>query len=150
MLGIHRIRMDSDNRLLWDLFWFAAFGLLFVAAGWWLTRRSGSGSGDRRGRRGRRAAPVALALVMAAGPVAALPPRDMSTVMVLLPPGTGINDVVAAAAAADASLVWSDASGSLWALALGDAGDPLQLCRHGALLVSNSILPTGCLDWIRA
>lgn len=28
LLGIHRIRLDSDNPLLWDLSWFAAFGLV--------------------------------------------------------------------------------------------------------------------------
>lgn len=42
--GIHRIRGDVANPLFWDLLWVVAFGLLPMAAGWWLNRRPPPGS----------------------------------------------------------------------------------------------------------
>jgi uncharacterized membrane protein len=84
LLGIHRIRMDSPNPLLWDLIWFTAFGVLFVVAGWWLRRRPGDGTPAAR-------RPVAASLLAAAvflaGPVAALPPPGDSPTLVLFKPG---------------------------------------------------------------
>ncbi|KAA0683617.1 DUF2243 domain-containing protein [Roseomonas genomospecies 6] len=145
ILGIHRIRMDAANPLVWDLLWFVLFGVVFVAAGWWL-RRGGGGAGSGTGR----AAPVALTLaVLVAGPVAALPPPGVTTVMVLFKPGTTPPDVFAAVAAVDGRTVWQDPSGQLWAIDLGEGGNPMALYRHGALLVSNGLLPTGCFDWFR-
>ncbi|MGR0183664.1 DUF2243 domain-containing protein [Azospirillum aestuarii] len=148
ILGIHRIRMDSANPLLWDLLWFVVFGVAVVAAGWRL--RSGGGTGGDQTGGGRRAAPVALTLaVLIAGPIAALPPPGGTTVMVLFKPGTTAPDVFAAVAAVDGRTVWQDPSGQLWAIDLGERGSPTALYRHGALLVSNTLLPTGCLDWFR-
>lgn len=40
ILGIHRIRMDVENQLFWDLLWFAAFGLLPLALGLLMRRSS--------------------------------------------------------------------------------------------------------------
>ncbi|MBK3800345.1 DUF2243 domain-containing protein [Azospirillum brasilense] len=153
ILGIHRIRMDSANPLLWDLLWFVVFGVAVAAAGWRLRRGGGGGSGGR-------AAPVILTpvvltpvvltlVVLIAGPVAALPPPGVTTVMVLFKPDTTALDVFAAVAAVDGRTVWQDPSGQLWAIDLGEAGSPTALYRHGALLVSNTLLPTGCLDWFR-
>ncbi|WP_247887434.1 DUF2243 domain-containing protein [Azospirillum sp. SYSU D00513] len=145
ILGIHRIRMDAGNPLFWDLLWFAVFGLAPLAAGW-LLRRRGDGDGGADGL--RRAAPAMLALaVLAAGPVAALPPPDVSTVMVLFRPGTTAAQVLAATAAVDGRTVWTDPSGQLWAIDVGAAGDATSLYRHGALLVSNGLLPVGCFNW---
>lgn len=146
ILGIHRIRMDVENRLFWDLLWFVAFGVLFTVAGWWL-RRSRKG-GDAGGP--QRAAPALLTLaVLVAGPVAALPPSPGGITMVLFKPGTSLADVAVAVAAVDGRLVWSDPSGQLWAVELGSGGGALPLYRHGAILVSNAGLPAGCLDWFR-
>jgi uncharacterized membrane protein len=44
VLGIHRIRMDSGNSLVWDLLWFGVFGILPLAVGW-LMRRTGDDDG---------------------------------------------------------------------------------------------------------
>ncbi|OYD84702.1 DUF2243 domain-containing protein [Azospirillum brasilense] len=147
ILGIHRIRMDSATPLLWDLLWFVVFGVAVVAVGWRLRRGGGAGGG---GAGGGRAAPVALTLaVLISGPVAALPPPGVTTVMVLFKPGTTVPDVFAAVAAVDGRTVWQDPSGQFWAIDLGEKGNPRALYRHGALLVSNTLLPTGCLDWFR-
>src|SRR5690606_558514 len=89
LLGIHRIRMDVGNPLFWDLLWLVLLGLLPAAAGWFLKpRKGGSGDGSSGGIR-QATTPILLALaVLIAGPVAALPPPDLSTVMVLFRPGT--------------------------------------------------------------
>lgn len=146
ILGIHRIRMDVENRLFWDLLWFVVFGVVFAVAGWRLWRSGDGGAPDGR----RRAAPAVLALaVLVAGPVAALPPAAGSMTMVLFKPGTSLPDVAAAVAAVDGRLVWSDPSAQLWAIDLGPGRGALPLYRHGAILVSSAGLPAGCLDWFR-
>lgn len=149
VLGIHRIRMDSPNPLLWDLIWFAVFGVAFVAAGGFLRR--GAGPGDGLGGRRRLATPAALTLiVLIAGPVAALPPPNVTTAMVLFRPGISASEVFAAAAAVDGRVVWSDSSGGLWAIDLQDTAKARALYSHGALFVSNGLIPAGCFSWSRA
>jgi uncharacterized membrane protein len=54
ILGLHRIRMDVDNPLFWDLLWFFVFGIAFIVAGWFFIRpRSGGGSHDGSGGTGK-------------------------------------------------------------------------------------------------
>jgi uncharacterized membrane protein len=149
VLGIHRIRMDVGNPLLWDLLWFFVFGVALIAAGWYVGRGTTGGGGSRRVR--RATAPLALALaVLLAAPVAALPPRDVSTVMVLFRPGMSAAEVLGAIAAVDGRTVWSDRSGQLWAIEVGPGGSARQLYRHGALLVGSGLLPAVCFTWSRA
>jgi uncharacterized membrane protein len=148
LIGIHHIRMDSDVPLAWDLLWFAAFGIVPLALGWRLRRDSGAG-GPPGG--GRLHAPVLLAAaVLAAGPVAALPPRNADAVLVLFRPGTSAGQALAAVEAAGGRVVWTDASGDLWAVDLVHSGEARLFYRHGALLVSRSLLPAGCFAWSRA
>lgn len=148
ILGIHRVRMDVDNPLVWDLLWIAVFGIAFIAAGWWLLR-GGPGGGSGSGRRRGLVAPALAMTTLVAGPVAAIPPTDTTTVMVLFGSDTAATDVFAAVAAVDGRTIWSDASGELWAVALGPNGDVSPFYRHGALLVSRGWLAAGCLPWMR-
>ncbi|HYH19958.1 MAG TPA: DUF2243 domain-containing protein [Azospirillum sp.] len=146
VLGIHRIRMDSEIPLVWDLVWFAVFGVAVAAAGWLLRR--GAGPGTPSGGARRHATSVALTLaVLIAGPVAALPPPDVKTAMVLFRPGIGAAEVFSAVAAVNGHVVWSDASGALWAIGLPDTSKARLLYTRGALLVSNGIVPAGCFAW---
>lgn len=149
LLGIHRIRMNTGNPLLWDLIWLFLFGVLFVAAGWLLRRRSGPGDGARGGPRTVIPALLATA-VLVAGPIAALPPPDTRAVMVLFRPGITPEKVFAGVAAVDGRVIWSDETGELWAIELGADGTSRPLYRHGALMVSSSLFPIGCLPWLRA
>jgi uncharacterized membrane protein len=78
-LGLHRINETVADPLPWDLVFFA-LGLVTAAAGGWLLRG-----------RGGPGAPVAAglaALVLLAGPAAALPPREPDPVARLLAGGT--------------------------------------------------------------
>jgi uncharacterized membrane protein len=71
LLGIHRIRMDSEFPLMWDLIWFAVFGLLPFALGVW-----GRQGGDRPPGRPVVAASIATCLALGAGAQALQPPQD--------------------------------------------------------------------------
>lgn len=75
LLGIHRIRIDSEVPLLWDLLWFFVFGLLPLGIGW-AVGRSGGGDGPAM-RRPTTTTLVLLTLVSAGGGGwALLPPSD--------------------------------------------------------------------------
>lgn len=148
VLGIHRIRLSVENLLLWDLIWFFAFGVLVIALGWILRRAPGSGG--MTGEAKRTPAPALLLVApLIAGPVAALPPPDASSVTVLFRPGTSFEQVAAAAAALDARLVWGDATGEIWILDLPSPGRAWRLYGYGALLVGGSAFPAGCIAWSR-
>jgi uncharacterized membrane protein len=149
LLGIHRIRMETENVLLWDLIWFFVFGVTFIVAGW-LVRRSTGASGAATGGGRQFVAPSLLAFtVLVGGPVAALPPPDVRAVMVLFKPGTSTEAALAAVADVEGRVLWTDASGDLWAVDLDDSSKARTFYRHGALLVSNTLLPSACLNWIR-
>ncbi|OLP60317.1 hypothetical protein BJF93_15275 [Xaviernesmea oryzae] len=145
ILGIHRIRMDVDNPLFWDLLWFVLFGIVPAIFG--VLIRRGGGDGKSRPLH----APLALALTIGlAGPLSALPPPDQTQVIVLFRPDIGQEEAMTAMTAIGGRLMGSDASGQLWAVDMPPGGDPFELYRHGALLVSTSLLPLGCLNWTRA
>jgi len=142
VLEIHHIRLDV-NPVLWDLLWFAVFGLAFVALAWWINR----GSGALGGKAG--AAALVLA-VLVGGPVAALPPQNADTVMVFFKPGTTPGEVFAGIEAVDGRILWAAPAGDVWALDVRDKEKTALLYRHGAFLVSNSALAVGCLAWTSA
>jgi uncharacterized membrane protein len=147
--GIHRIRVDSPNPLFWDLLWFAVFGIVPLVLGWLVHRRTGEGgAGGGNARQGATAAVLAFATVVMA-PLAALPPADTEHVVVMFRPGVQAHQAFNALAAADARVVWVDASGGLWAVTLADPARSRDLYRKGALLVSNSAWAAGCLSWTR-
>lgn len=145
LTGIHRVRVDSPNPLLWDLLWFVAFGLVPLTCGWRLRRADGPGQGGGKAT----AAMLALAAVVG-GPVAALPPGNDGQVMVLFAPGVSAATAFEALARADARVLWVDRSGGLWAVALKEPGAARRLYRHGALIVSDSAVALGCVAWAKA
>jgi uncharacterized membrane protein len=149
LLGLHRIRMDVDNPLFWDLLWFFVFGVLFVGLGWWLRGRQPTDSGAGAGGHRLRAPVVLTVAAVVGGAVAALPPPGVTSYMVLFKPGTTPAQAIAALDHVDGRLMWSDRSGQLLAVDLGTGGRPAELYRHGAMLVSNSLLPVGCFNWMR-
>lgn len=147
ILVIHRIRVDSGHPLFWDLLWLALFGLPFLAAGWRLRRqaaRSGNGSAADPSA---RAALVAV-VTLGAGAIAALPPADTGTSVVVFAPGTTPLQIFQAFDAADVRVIWADRSATVWAVHAAQRSDAFRLYRHGALLVSGSMLAPGCVNWL--
>lgn len=147
ILGIHRIRMDTENPLFWDLLWFAVFGVVPLLLGWMLHRRARVGQGRARATN----SPLALVLAVAiAGPWAALPAPNDGTVMVLFRPDITPPQAFAAMRSVEGRVLWTDATEQLWAIDISTGGNPANLYGQGAMLVSNSILPAGCFDWLQA
>lgn len=144
LIGIHRIRVDVPNPLVWDVGWLVVFGGPSLLLGLWLNRTA-----DRGGSGGARVATALGALALVAGPVAALPPQQGETVLVLFQEGIGAPAAFQAVAAIDARVVWADPSGELLAIVPGQAS-ALRLLGHGALMVGTSPAVAGCLAWSQA
>lgn len=145
ILGIHRIRVDADNVLFWDLLWFFVFGMVPVVIGIMLKKRTHTGGGSEV-----RSKATALSLALAvtiAGPIAALPPSDVTTVMVFFKSATSPNEIFKAIDAVDGRILWAAGSGDVWALDVKDRSKTSVFYKHGAYLVSNSALAIGCLAW---
>jgi len=155
LLGIHRIRMDVPDPLFWDLLWFGAFGVSFLAIGIALRRREPPSSGERR-KRGKTTrstlAPVLAIAVAAAALASAFAPLggNVRTVTVLLRPGATSAQLLAGLPDVDGRMVWSSTGGEVWVFAVDPSSNPMRLYRHGALLVSGTLLPAGCSAWVRS
>jgi uncharacterized membrane protein len=149
ILGVHRIRMDVPNPLVWDLLWFFAFGVAVIAAGRWLRRRATRVVASERGD---RAAAALVLAALAAGPVAALPPPGASPAPALVVfRASATPDAIAdAIAAAGGAIVSFDVHAGLWVVDAPPGANLDALYRGGALLVSRSPLAIGCFAWSRA
>jgi uncharacterized membrane protein len=141
LLGIHRIKLDSPNPLVWDLIWFVIFGLAPLLVG--VLMRRGSGPGQRL--RGRTAAIGIIMAALTGAPWAARSPADSDTAIAVFRPGLGEADIMAAVVSTGGSLLWE--SRGVWAIRWDGEPRPNALFREGALLVSNSFLTAGCLAW---
>ena len=146
LLGLHRIRMDSPDPLLWDLAWVLVFGVLVLIGGLVLRRPRG----NPRGPRGALTASLTLSLAaLLGGYGATLPPDDRSAFLVVMRPGADAMDLLDGLAALQGGILWADPSGSVWAVKLPSAGDGARLYRHGAMLVTASPAALGCAAWTR-
>jgi uncharacterized membrane protein len=147
VLGIHRVKMNSPHPLLWDLIWFFSFGVALIVAALLLLRRGAAPSRPR----GRVATSIALAFAtLIGGYLAALPPRDVSTYVVVMRPGTDPSDLLDGLASMGGAFLWASRSGNMWVVKLDGIGDGAKLYRHGALLVTASPAALGCLAWTRS
>jgi uncharacterized membrane protein len=148
ILQIHRIRIDSDSPLTWDLIWFFVFGIAFIIAGWILIKKTNR-TGPPSGTHARVLLMVTAITVAAFGTLAALPPKNSAATIVLFKAGATPLQVSKAIDAVDGRILWADHSGTMWAINIEDKRKTGLLYRHGALLVSNSAVGLGCLSWIR-
>lgn len=143
ILGIHRIKLESPNPLLWDLIWFAAFGVIPLVVGWLLHRRHNITEGVSRST-------ISLVLVglLTAGSAiwAAQPPQSQPFTTVVFSPAVTPQAAMAAVVSEDAGLVWSDPRMGVLVLAV-PKGRRLNFYKHGALFVSGAATGAGCLNW---
>ena len=140
LTGIHRVRVDSPHPLFWDLLWLGVFGLVPLAIGTWASR-GGPGVGPR-------GAAAAVAAVFCAAAWAALPTGPSDQVIVVFGPQVRPGQAFDALARADARVLWTDASGGVWAVQLPAA--PNRLVAEGAWLVTRSPVALGCVSFSRA
>ncbi|WP_342643687.1 DUF2243 domain-containing protein [Rhodoligotrophos ferricapiens] len=141
VLGIHRIKLDSPNPLLWDLIWVIVFGLVPMVLGWVLRNRA-----HEDGRGAGIAASCLVAVAAAAGWWAALGPQDARSAVVVFPSSMSETAALTAIAEAQGRVLWT--TKGIWAVRWDDAEPrPYSLYGRGAVLVSNSFLGVGCLAW---
>jgi uncharacterized membrane protein len=139
-LGIHRIRINAPDPMLYDVSWLIALGAIPFAIGWLLLRSDKA----RPTGGGRNAGAILSVFALLAAPLAALPPRGTSTALVLFAPGSSPADAVNAAVAARAPILWADPAGRMLAVSVADGGASKRLYQAGALLVTRSPAAAGC------
>jgi uncharacterized membrane protein len=140
ILAIHRVRLDVDNPLAWDMAWFVGLGLVPLAiAAMILIGTSGAG------KSGRSSALVLAVVLTAAGFWNLRPPPTDADVLVLFRPGS---DMIAAVVAVDARIVDLRPESSIAILRLPSDASAWALHRHGAVMVQGAG-PSGCFTWTR-
>lgn len=142
LLGIHRIKLDSPNPLVWDLIWFVLFALAPIAIGVLLKR-----GGGRRLSGGHAAAAAIVAAVLGGGFWAGQSPADARSAVAVFRPGLSDGQIYNAIREADGYVTWK--SRGIWAVEWREPGQASRLYGRGALLVSDSFLAAGCLAWAR-
>jgi len=141
LLGIHRIRMDSAQPLLWDLAWLLVFGTvpLLVAL------RLPSAGGSRNVAAGLLVVTMASGVVAGAGSTVAGPQETI----VVFRKNVSQARMMATVVGAGGSLRWTDASGSVWGISDVSFTGMVRLYAGGAALVSTTPALAGCLAWTR-
>lgn len=142
LLGLHRIKMDSDMPLFWDLTWLAIFGIAPLLLAAFLPNRGGPSRG---------AAAAMMSVVLATGFMSAAAPRyaDVDETIVVFRAGMPPPAIMEAIGAANARLKWNDASGTVWGIDGVSWSGLLTLHAHGALIASSTPILAGCLSSTR-
>ena len=148
LLGIHRIRMESISPLFWDLLWLGLFGLVPMLLGW-ITGGPSNDDGARVFGSADTAGKLVSLLAIGAGALGIWPLRGSEFTTVLFAPGTGQDRIFTSLASINAQIVWLDGSGKLAVVRLSQRQAGWRLFQHGAILVTGSGLPAGCLDYSR-
>lgn len=151
LAGLHRVRMDSSQPMIWDAAWLLAFGIapLVVAFQLFGRRKPQASHGTSRSHSGLLAWAVVAAAVLALGAWSSRPPPGSSTLLVLYPVGIKGADVMRGADQTGARILWVNASGTLWAFDIPPSAETAPLYRNGALLASRAAALSACSAWLR-
>jgi uncharacterized membrane protein len=132
-IGLHRVRVDVPNPLIWDVGWLMVLGSLPLFAGLWLLR----GRSQNTTRRSPRSSRVMMSIaIILAGMLSAIPLGGAATAVVFKN-GMGAAETFGAVAAAGGRVVWSSPRGDIMILDLptSSRGD---LYARGALIVTSA------------
>lgn len=147
--GIHRVKMDADSPLIWDIAWVVVFGIVPLLYGW-RSRIHKRLPPDGQTRRKTYFGLLAAA-VMASAMANLFPFRaDADTTVIALRPGVAPTSMLQTLADTEARIVWSDPQGSVWVMSAIPEGKKFALFRSGAQYVSGTAAPAGCSAWLRA
>lgn len=146
LLGIHRVRLDSPNPLMWDLLWFVAFGMVPCLLGWWRLRGARPGRDGGGGSSTMLLSVAGLAIAMAAWSLRPSPDQRFTTIA--FAPWVRPADAMNAVLATGGRLWWTDRDLTVMVVDVPPE-NRLAFYRHGALLVSGTGLPNGCFAWSR-
>jgi uncharacterized membrane protein len=145
VLGIHRIRVNVPDPMLYDLGWIVALGIVPLLAAWLLLR----GSGRALSKHGAGAALALTFLVISGSLLAARPQPNTGTALVFFAPGTGQAELLNAALMAGTPVIWLDPNGRMMAVSVDRISAEPLLYRGGALFVTRSPALAGCTASIR-
>jgi uncharacterized membrane protein len=143
LLGLHRIKMNSDAPLAWDIGWVVVFGLGPLLLAWVLPSRSGTASGS--------ASAALTSIVLLSGLAAGVGPsftRNSETIVVFQR-GMSPASMMQVVLGASTGLKWTSSDGSVWVVGPVSWAGLFRLHANGALLVSTSPFVSGCLAWSR-
>lgn len=143
VLGIHRIRMDSDLPIVWDLAWLVIFGIAPIVIGLMLPKGGRPSRGFGCVTLG---VTVMAALATSAGPLL----HHSSDTIVVFHPGKDQPGMMKAVMAAGANVKQTDATGTIWVVDDVSWRGLVTLHLSRALLVSSTPVLAGCLGWTRA
>jgi uncharacterized membrane protein len=145
VLQIHRIRLDTQYPLAWDIGWMAIFGVVPLAAGWRMLARRTTTTGHATPR--PLVGLTGLTLALGAAAAQPIPGADTTTAVVFARGGAG--ELFGALAATDGRLIWNDQT---LRVALVDVAPDRRwrLYRRGAIFVGGAGFPAGCLTASRS
>ncbi len=132
-IGLHRVRVDVPNPLLWDIGWLVVLGSLPLIAGLGLLRGQ-SRIADRRSPRSSRMM-MSIAIILA-GALSAIPLGGTATAVVFKN-GSEPAETFGAVATAGGRVIWSAPRGDIMIVDLPTAGRG-GLYARGALLVTSA------------
>ncbi|TIN56801.1 MAG: DUF2243 domain-containing protein, partial [Mesorhizobium sp.] len=143
LLGLHRIKMNSDMPLAWDIGWLVIFGIVPLLLVLVLPNRGGPARG---------ASAALTSIVLLAGLTAGAGPlfNGATTSVIVFRAGMEPAGMMRAVQAADADLKWVDASGTIWAVDRVSWRGLMTLHARGALVVGTTPVIAGCLAWTDA
>jgi uncharacterized membrane protein len=132
-MGLHRVRIDVPNPLLWDVGWLVVLGTLPLIAGFWLLR----GQTRNTTRRSPRTSRLMLSIaIMLAGVLSAIPLGGAATA-VIFRNGMAAAETFRAVATAGGRVIWSAPSGDMMIIDLPTSRHS-DLYTRGALLVTSA------------
>ncbi|WP_246675406.1 DUF2243 domain-containing protein [Mesorhizobium sp. B2-3-4] len=143
LLGLHRIKMNSDMPLAWDITWLVIFGVVPLLLVMVLPNRGGPARG---------ASAALISIVLLAGLAAGAGPlfNGASNPIIVFRGGMEPAKMMRALEVADARLKWVDSSGTVWAVDRVSWRGLLALYAQGALVVSTTPIIAGCFAWTDA
>jgi uncharacterized membrane protein len=132
-MGLHRVRIDVPNPLVWDVGWLVVLGTLPLTAGFRLLR----GQTRNANRRSPRTSRVMLSIaILLAGVLSAMPLGGAATA-VIFRNGMGAAETFRAVATAGGRVIWSAPGGDMMIIDLPTSHHS-DLYTRGALLVTSA------------
>jgi hypothetical protein len=136
-MGIHRIRVNVENPMTYDVAWLAILGLVPLLAGLLVLRQRPPTSS------GRIMASLLVLSTVGTGTLASLPARGQQSTLVLTTSDRSI-PVLNAALASGAGLALFDRDAGIIVLVGANDAVSNEAYRHGALIVTRSPALAGC------
>lgn len=144
LLGLHRIRMETAQPLLWDLLFFIP-GSALTLAGLWLGRAKGGGP------LATAVLPLLFLVTFGAGMLSFAPVTPSpGPQLVVLAPGLAVEQGYERMAALGGRPVTADPSGRVWLVDLPPETGRWQQIRAGLLPLSAVTGAGGCASWVEA